>query len=315
MSVRSLTILVFSFLMMKGISSFASIYGRDDRRDLTANSSQASFGKATAIAVLTGNETWLANGKLNLDVESLSSILCADEKFSSDPSLSYSCSGFLVGPDLIATAGHCMVNHGESKNETEGYCKAYDWLFDYQKDQQGQTQTKEISADKVYHCRRIIYAVSDEVAPFLDFALVQLDRPVKDREPLKLSSAEVKMGAPVSMIGYPLGMPMKLTDGARVMANESSSPALLTNLDAFDGNSGSAVFNAQNEVIGILVSGRPSEIFYEDKQNKCSRFNSCDEEGAHCKVPQQFPDRNPLFQKPGSDVQRISPLIELIKNL
>ena len=308
-----LVIILTGLLLFWGKFSLAAVFGEDNRNYLQPNSAKGALGRATAIAVLTGNESWEKNGNLNLDVEPLSSYLCKDERFSSDPSLSYSCTGFLVGPDLIATAGHCMVNHGETKNETEMYCQAFDWLFDYQLDQNGKVETKNISADQVYHCRQIIYAVNDEVAPFLDFALVQLDRPVLDRKPLTLSSSEAGVGSSVFMIGYPLGTPMKITDGAHVLEDNPLSPALLTNLDAFDGNSGSPVFNKKNEAIGILVSGRPSELFYFDSKNQCSRLNVCDEDGSHCRTPQAFPDKNPLFQKMGADVQRIAPLIEQIE--
>lgn len=104
-------------------------------------------------------------------------MFCPSVRFARSQGLSYTCTGFLVGPDLIATAGHCMVNTGDTRNETEMYCKAYSWLFDYRQD----VNSQNIDPANHYKCKRVICAVKDERAPFRDFALVQLERPVTGR--------------------------------------------------------------------------------------------------------------------------------------
>lgn len=289
----------------------AAIFGVDNRQNLDANSPMQKYARATAVAVLTGNQT-IVNSKLNIDAAPLSEALCKDERFSSEPSLSYACTGFLVAPDLLVTAGHCVSNHEEVKNEKEGYCAVFDWMFDYQS-RNGAAQTVGISMDRVYRCKQIVYAIEEDRAPFRDFALVQLDRPVLDREPLKLSTAAVGTGDRVSMIGYPLGLPVKLTDGAKVIVNDLSRQAFVTNLDAFDGNSGSPVFNSTNEVVGILVAGTPSESWVRDEKKSCDILNRCDENGRNC-LAAGFPgDMIPNFQAIGSDVQRVFPVSDLLK--
>jgi hypothetical protein len=163
----------------------------------------------------------------------------------------------------------------------------------------------------------VIYAVNDGIAPFRDFALVQLDRPAKGRTPLKLASGREK-ALPLSMIGFPLGMPSKYSSGAKVLLDDASRQSFITNLDAFEGNSGSPVFNRQMEVVGILVAGTPAPSTIEDNSESCERYNFCDENGDHCQLTDTTSSRLPGFQRIGSEVQRIDPVVELLhfnKNL
>jgi V8-like Glu-specific endopeptidase len=252
---------------------------------------------------------------LKLDAPLSSRFLCAGERFDSDPSLGYSCSGFLVGPDLIATAGHCMVNTGENHNETETYCKVYSWLFDYQIDAGGKANVDTIPAEHLYQCKQVIYAVREEGAPYRDYALVQLDRPVANREPLLLADPTTRpIKTPLSMIGYPFGTPAKLSSGAEILLDDLARTSFITNLTAFEGNSGSAVFDSSNEVVGILIGGTPSSSLVEDDVKKCQRYNRCDETGSHCTEVDKDTSVFPGFQRTGSEVQRIEPIIRLIKH-
>ena len=315
---KGLTAALLFMTLAHALPARAVIFGADDRRNAIQASAARETRQSIALGVLTGVETWKTNasGKpaLDLDTTLLSDFLCKDEKFSSDPTLEYACTGFLVGPDLLATAGHCQVNTGVSQNETEMYCKVYDWLFDYTTDASGQAQTKDLSTDNLYHCKKIIYAVNDEHAPYNDFALIQLDRPVVGRKPLVLASQPAHVGDSVTMLGFPLGTPMKYSSNARVRVNNPLFPTYGTDLDAMDGNSGSPVMNAQNEVIGILISGEPVELFYDDTAMGCRRYNKCDQNGRNCSTPSVLKTSLPIFQDPGSDVWRIAPLKALVES-
>ena len=98
----------FLCLLMVFVARFseAAIFGQDNRMQIAPHSHGADLARSTAIAVLTPHETWNAKISFDLDPEPMSDVLCKDERFLDDPSLSYSCSGFLVAPDLIVTAGH-----------------------------------------------------------------------------------------------------------------------------------------------------------------------------------------------------------------
>ncbi len=305
---RAFTLLLATLFPSSGQ---AAIFGADDRLPLPPGSPQYEASRSVALAILSSNFEESAPGKLKLDPGSLSKYVCEDEKFSSEPSMSYACTGFLVGPDLIATAGHCMVNTGESRNEKENYCEAYSWLFDYRNGPDGKVELENVPADRLYKCKQIIYAIKEETEPYRDFALVQLDREVKDRTPFSLATGPAQQGV-YHMIGHPLGLPLKLSRHAFILKNDRYRESFLTNLDAFEGNSGSPVFNRSGAVAGILVGGTPSLSLYTDPKLGCERYNRCAENGFSCTLPDKDVSKFPGYQGVGSEVQRIAPIQTLI---
>lgn len=305
-------------LLLVGVLSFlptsqAAIFGADDRVLVTPASQEYELARSTAVAVLSSNWEETSPGRIRIDTEASSSWLCKDQKFSDSRSLSYACSGFLVAPDLLVTAGHCMVNVGETRNEQEMYCGVYSWLFDYNTSVDGKVQLEEIPADRHYRCKQIIYAVNDGQAPFRDYALVQLDRPVEGRKPFKLSTEKLGVRTPLRMIGHPLGLPSVLSKSDRIFVNKADRGSFITNLDAFEGNSGSGVFNAKNEIVGILIGGTPSDGLIDVPGQSCSKYNVCDSSARNCTKPDKDESQFPHFQHVGSEVQRIAPIVELIK--
>lgn len=296
-------------LLIGASRSHAAVFGVDDRISVNPATPGYDLARSTAVAVLSANWEPTTPGKIRLNVDKLDSWLCGDVKFVKQPSLSYDCTGFLVAPDLLMTAGHCMVNTGEERNETETYCKTFSWLFDYF----DTTDTENVSAANHYTCKRVIYAVKDEKAPFRDYALVQLSRPVTDRTPLKLNGSPVKATETFSMVGYPLGLPAKYSRNAKLLVNNTGRESFLTSLDAFEGNSGSPVFNSKNEVVGILVGGTPS---YNTVTNgSCEILNKCSDSGTNCIAPDRDTSVFPGYQGVGSEVQRIAPVIELMNSV
>jgi len=293
--------LVLFFVSFSFVShqAAADIFGKDDRRNPRRGSVQHKLSKSVAVGVLT---SLIDNNKvrgIDLYTEPLSKFMCKDERFVEQPSLAYACTGFLVGPDLLMTAGHCASNHSEVIDSSEGYCEAYSWLFDYVQTSKGKVKTKKVSTDNLYKCKRIVYAVLKEEGDQKDFALIQLDRPVTKRSYLKLAKSAAKVGDPVTMIGAPLGLPLKFTSNAKVLKNDVKAATFSTNLDAFQGNSGSPVFNSKNEVLGILVGGTPNAVTYTDEKLQCERYNFCDQDGKNCKESEDWVTEN------GSDVEKL----------
>ena len=307
-----MTVIVFNLQTPTGA---AAIFGDDDRQALTSSSSLYPLSRATAIAVIKTSRVLKADGTLDLSADRLSH-LCMTERLFNEPSVNYACTGFLIAPDLLVTAGHCVyaVNtpNNELKNETGLACPVFDWLFDFAQLASGGLNLVGISQSHLYHCKQIVYAAQQEHSPFADFALIQLDRAVLDRAPLKMATAPLSLGAPVFIIGYPYGTPVKLTDHGRVLFTNPMASAFVTNLDAFEGNSGSPVFNSLNEVTGILVGGTPSANTYFDSKNQCERFNRCDDNAKNCILPDQDTSVFPEFQAVGSDVQRIEAVIKVL---
>ena len=189
---------------------------------------------------------------------------CESERFTEQPNAGV-CSGFLIGPDLLVTAGHCVI--------VENFCQNYQWVFDFQVDPVTGSAGVDFKDENVYGCKKVISsALADSVG--LDYGLVQLDRKVKGRSPLKLrTDGKVEDGGELVVIGSPSGLPLKVAAGANVRQN--THPFYFSaNLDTFQGNSGSAVFDAQTGVVeGILVRGE--EDFVANMNLMCIEAKRC----------------------------------------
>ncbi len=196
------------------------------------------------------------------------SLVCEGTRFVNQPNPGM-CSGFLIAPDLLVTAGHCV--------KIENFCSTFKWVFDFYVDKNTQTAGLDIKEENVYSCKKVVVgALSDFFG--MDFGVVQLDRIVKDRKPLEVrSEGLVPSDAQLVVIGAPSGLPTKIAPGAVVRTN-SEPFYFTTNLDTFAGNSGSAVFNAKTGVVeGILVRG---EDDYElNPFRMCIQAKTCESTG------------------------------------
>lgn len=302
-------LLIFAAATAKG-----AIFGADNRHLINSVSPAFEMSRATAIAVLSANHSVGANGLIQLHTVRLTN-LCSSEPLSNEPMLDFSCTGFLIAPDLLVTAGHCVyaINTANQtlEHETKLACETFSWLFDYR----APVQSNNINPSRLYKCKEIIYARQTEHAPFLDYALIRLDRPATGRTPFKMSNAPLAINTPVAMVGYPFGTAARYTDSARVTKNDLTRDSFLTSLDAFEGNSGSPVFNAAREVVGILIGGTPSANTYTPKGLMCEKVNRCNETGTVCNEPDKDTASLPGYQGVGSEVQRIQPILDLVSKL
>lgn len=226
--------------------------------------------------------------------------VCSDEKFADQPTIA-DCTGFLIGEDILVTAGHCLVYPEEEvRNKKTEQCQDFQWLFDFEAKDSNQINLDDVDRSKLYNCKKVIYAKLDDDN---DFGIIQLDRKVKDREFLKIRrSGKVKKDDPLYVIGHPSGLPKKFAPGAKVIGN-SKEKYFSTNLDTFGGNSGSPVINAKtHEVEGILVRGKIDYI--ESPNEDCMRVNVCDAQGNKCRENDEEID--------GEQVTRISEIIKFI---
>lgn len=259
------------------------IYGDDNRvdvSDLTDNKLKM-LGQAVAGRVMnfSFSKDEVENKISFDDVVTLSSPhsakVCSTERFANQPTVA-DCTGFLVGEDLLVTAGHCMMNPGQRVfNQTTRECDSFSWMFDYK----AESDLNNVNADNIYGCANVI---AGEFTEEVDYALIKLNRKVTDRMPLKLSQKAPVMGTKLFVMGHPSGLPLKYADGARVF--ESAEAYFSTNLDTFGGNSGSPVFNADTlEVEGILVRGDVDYVMAQVEDGSlCRKVNVCDSERENC---------------------------------
>lgn len=231
------------------------VYGQDNRIETyQANEIQKMLANSTAgmlptvKAIDVGTHVMLPPATIVKDFG-----LCQDERFAEQPS-SVICSGFLVGPDLLVTAGHCITNQDS--------CDKMSWVFDYKVKESTKTTDILVPKENVYKCSKVIDAkLGGGGANTRDYSLVKLDRVVEGRTPLKYrTEGKIADSKSIMVIGHPSGLPQKVADNANVFDNTANT-YFETNLDTFGGNSGSAVFDAKTGIVeGILVRGAKDYI-------------------------------------------------------
>ncbi|MEK7232250.1 MAG: serine protease [Elusimicrobiota bacterium] len=234
------------------------IYGDDDRLDLYQVQNRKLLELADSTVGLF--EAWNVRDDGDKAVfftrhygESLN--LCKEEPFWEQQAGAF-CSGSLVAPDVIMTAGHCV--------RTDMDCASTKFVFGFAITKKGEPPLTTPFGE-VYKCDHIIGR--EQMNKGADWALIKLDRPVTNHAVLKLDlSGTLANGDPLFIIGHPAGLPTKIAGGAKV--RDISPPGFfVATLDAYGGNSGSAVFNAKNGLVeGILVRGDIDYTFKGDCQ-------------------------------------------------
>ena len=245
------------------------IYGEDDRLDLYEVEDPTYHLLARSTAMMMRESRMEYNSESDSYTIMTQIIgekfrLCPDEPFWEQLAAGV-CSSFLVSPDTIITAGHCI--------RTQGSCNTAKFVFDYALFEPDQSVRTDVPASNVYSCKELVH--SENWVGKADFAVVKLDRPVEGRLPLAINAGqEIELGTDIFVIGNPLGLPTKVAGGARVRDFPANSEDYFeTNLDTYGGNSGSAVFNASTgEVEGILVRGERDFV----EKDGCRVSNQCE---------------------------------------
>ena len=263
-------IILISLNAFAEISSPTGVYGPDNRTEVYLSSTIHQKLAASTAAMI---PKILMPGPTNTLVrlppfsddlmKKYGAPACLETRFTYQKSHSL-CSGSLIAPDLILTAGHCVVKTA---------CADNNWVFNYYYGSNGMMNLKVEDKD-VYTCKKIIafgLNIKDE-----DYAIIQLDRKVEGRIPLDYrSSGKISTTDTLLTIGTPSGLPIKVTTDGKVRSNDPKN-FFITTLDTFSGNSGSPVFNAStNAIEGILVRG--DEDYVVDPVRECVVENKCAE--------------------------------------
>lgn len=161
--------------------------------------------------------------------------------------------GFLVAPNQIVTAGHVCPN--------DKWISSLAFVFDYKIGKDGK-QPGKVPTDQIFYAVKLARPAKSDQQYLGDCSVITLDRPVPKTLacPLVLGSGAV--GKRVGAWGHPCGLPMKSVLAGKSMLKEillsgSLKAGYLANIDTFGGNSGSPIFNLDDEmkVIGMLIEG------------------------------------------------------------
>jgi alpha-tubulin suppressor-like RCC1 family protein len=241
------------------------IFGDDDRTELfalapgslSAHVAESSLALVDAAVLDTSDP---ANVKLRAPTLRARFQVCSDERFAAQPSAA-DCSGTLIAPDLLLTAGHC-VDVGScpgSARVLAGFSM------------RNATELQPIVSDQVYACAEVVVR---EFTSEVDYAIVRLDRPIAGAALPKLKIGRVPLGQGQHLIvaGYPSGVPEKVAGGATVIDSRAASKDFfLSDLDSFPGNSGGGVFVEETgELAGVLVRG-PNPGYVVAAGEACAR--------------------------------------------
>lgn len=254
-----------------------SIYGKDDRREVResdvlhqqAARSVAALFAMDSLAVDTAGNWMLPRTPLLTDLN-----WCPQERFSNQ-SATATCTAFLINRTQMATSAHC-VKPDAAEMEDGLPCNNLAVVFDHHHPSSGGPNT-----DQIYFCKALSGRFMDPTGA--DWTVFELKRAVIDRPALELYSKQnIPDTATLSVIGHPLGLPMKVSADGQVL-DQTSPGYFVTNLDTYAGNSGSPVFvreSAQStlQVAGILSRGAGDfEQVLQDNGQTCLQSRWCDE--------------------------------------
>lgn len=239
------------------------IYGADNRQEVYQLDAARKKLAASTVAMVTGDQQ-LAGKPISLPLQpdlQTQYKLCDGQRFALQP-VPVFCSGALVAPDVVLTAGHCVKAPG---NDDGVPLNQMLFVFDF--DMMNPT-TVAISfpGKNVYAAKSLVRRVQSNT---VDYALIRLDRKVEGRPALKVAPNERLFGGKqIFVIGHPSGLPTKLADHASI--TKIAATTFTSNLDTFGGNSGSPIFSAKsNAIIGVLDSGRKDYV----RKGNCNVVN------------------------------------------
>jgi hypothetical protein len=248
-----------------GQTRAAIVYGNDDRLEVYEHPDSALRERVRESVVALIAPRLLhrpPSGAISVATRTLEEtyFLCAGERFGDQPAAA-DCSGTLIDDDLVLTAGHCF--------EDDDDCASFAYVFDYFYRAEGELEP--LSSNDVYACRDIVVrqVSAGSAAQQIDFAIVQLDRPVgAPRVPVRIRQSIAELGEPVSALGFTSGVPAKIDTGGKVIDTRTATgDYFLLDSDTFSGSSGSGLFDRDGALLGLLVRG--GEDYFEDLDRGC----------------------------------------------
>lgn len=215
------------------------IYGEDDRVEILDDEHAALVARGTSsVVAIVDRSRFCEDDPIRWDAPTLGAFrnVCDGERFVDQPVLAQ-CSATLVDRDLLLTARHCLPDAVA--------CASARFVPGLHLEDGA---LRAVTREEVYACRTLLPVEGR------DLVWVVLDRPVPPPwEPAPLGAAEV--GAPLHVIGFPTGLPMKSAHACSVRDHYAPSDLFRMDCDLFAGSSGSGVFGADGALYGVYTQG------------------------------------------------------------
>lgn len=234
-------------------------YGVDQRVDYfeETDSNLLDWSNAVCALVSISQLRELPNGNVEVSTDPYEIAgleACEDEPFGTQPVMSF-CSGFMVGQDLIATAGHCITDEIDMSQTA--------FIFGFR-------MLDENNAVTTFNINQVYFGVElvgQALGGALDHAVIRVDRPITapGAKPLPLRrEGDVELGDLVGTIGHPAGLPQKFSFGDNTIVRQNDNQFFFgANLDATGGNSGSPTFSVEDQLVEGIIVRAPSVRFVQ----------------------------------------------------
>lgn len=234
-----------------GTKNPRGVFGTDDRKEVKDADGISDFVRATAVMIpkssIYQNKVYGRTLRDRLKTQYGSSNFDDNVKFLDQPTVAH-CTGFLIAPDILVTAGHCI----EKLEDADKYV----WVFDYTNEISFNSSIGfvSINPNNVYEVAEVLDAYFKDLSTYTDYSVLRLNRS-STRDPYRFrTSGTVSDWDYVNTIGSPTGLPLKYADNSYVVDN-SPEKWFKNSIDGFPGNSGGPVFNKNGFIEGIHVRG------------------------------------------------------------
>ena len=252
-------LLALSCLLAASNLAAMPIYNDSDDRQFTPEIQDKKLLRLSDATVMLVDAALIAPDG-TLSAKKMRENICPDEPYADELHVG-SCSGVLIAPDMVATAGHCVYD-----TPIEGIRVVFGFTQ--------KNASPKVAPDQVYKVS--VAHAGGYPSPSQDIALLRLDRPAKGHTPVPIADKAPTRGQKLITAGHPLGTRQMVQGNGTVLKMSSENTFFRADLDVFGGQSGSPIFDASGRLVAIMSGAVPGQDLYLDQKANCYRYTYAD---------------------------------------